>query len=175
MPRRNYELPRSLNSSHNALKTRQTQPGFATPAAIRPGQPGFRHGFVARVVICDSPSLLRLSLWLPNAHRRKFLEVVIAMMNLFRSEFEFQIDARSVEGRYWSKRYSSSVDAIRVAEQLGMQLQPNAQLLLDHGSRMPGYAQGFKDDKCQVTDASLSAVGLEQVASWKPGPTSQIA
>jgi hypothetical protein len=97
------------------------------------------------------------------------------MMKIFRSEFEFQIDARSVEGRFRSKRYSSSETAVAVAKQLGMTFSVDPLWVLDHGSRMPGAAQGCEDDQCQVTDAALAALGFELVASWVPGPTSRIA
>jgi hypothetical protein len=96
------------------------------------------------------------------------------MMRILLSELEFQLEARSVEGRCWSKRYSSIIDAISVAEKLGMQVQPNTQLLLEQGSRMPGYPQGCKDDACKVKDAELAKQGFEQAASWIPGPVNRI-
>jgi hypothetical protein len=92
------------------------------------------------------------------------------MMELFRSESEFQLRARSVEGRYWSRLYSSSSEAISAAEDMGMQLPLNAKLLLEHGAHMPGYPPGCKDDTCQVKDAELAKRGFELVASWIPGP-----
>lgn len=97
------------------------------------------------------------------------------MMKIFRPELEFQIDARSVEGHFWSKRYSSSKSAVADAKQLGMTFSADPQWVLDHGSLIPGAPRGCQDDKCKVTDAALAALGFALVASWTPGPTSRIA
>lgn len=91
-------------------------------------------------------------------------------MQILRWELEFYLKGRSVEGRYWSKRYSSIEDAMRVAKMLGMQMPPNAKLLLEQGSRMPGYPQGCKDDTCQVKDAEMVTHDFERAASLVPGP-----
>ncbi len=96
------------------------------------------------------------------------------MMQIFRFEHEFQINARSVEGHFWRKHYSSSKTAVAEAKQLGMFSFVDPQWVLEHGSLMPGQPKGCGDDKCEVRDAVLAARGFELVASWVPGPVSQL-
>ena len=90
-------------------------------------------------------------------------------MELQRIDFDYYLRARSVEGHGWQKSYSSSLDVLNVAQRLGMHLPADAQLLLERGTRMPGYPKGFSDYSVNVTDSQLAEGGLQMVGEWRAG------
>jgi hypothetical protein len=85
------------------------------------------------------------------------------MVELFRVEQDFHVSACAA-GRFWDKVHTCSEPAIREAQELRMELQPYTKWLLDHGSRMPGFAQGFRDDNADVDVAELIRRGFSRVS-----------
>ena len=88
-------------------------------------------------------------------------------MVLERIGHEFYLRAKSVEGRGWQGCFPSSERPIRIAQALGMDLPPDAQWRLDHGSRMPGWPRGFGDYNVRVGDSQLTAYQLEMTGEWR--------
>jgi hypothetical protein len=88
-------------------------------------------------------------------------------MELERIGHEFYLRVRSVEGRGWQRCFPSSLTAICIARELGMELPSDAQWRLDHGSSMPGWPRGFGDYTAKINDAKLAACDLEMVGEWK--------
>jgi hypothetical protein len=84
------------------------------------------------------------------------------MVELFRVEHDFHVSAGAA-GELWDKVHTSSETAIREAQELRMELQPYTKWLLDHGSRVPGFAQGFRDDNADVDVAELIRRGFHRV------------
>jgi hypothetical protein len=85
------------------------------------------------------------------------------MVELFRVERDFHVSVGAA-GELWDKVHASSETAIREAKELRMELQPYTKWLLDHGSRVPGFAQGFRDDNADVDVAELIRRGFQRVS-----------
>ena len=86
------------------------------------------------------------------------------MVELFRVEHNFHVSVAAA-GELWDKVHASSETAIREAEELRMELHPYTKWLLDYGSRMPGFAKGFRDDNADVDVAELIRRGFQRVSS----------
>jgi len=85
------------------------------------------------------------------------------MVELFRVEYDFHVSVGAA-GELWDKVHTSSETAIREAQELGMELQRYTKWLLDRGSRMPGFAQGFRDNNADVDIAELLRRGFHRVS-----------